>query len=173
MARRTSTSTLRGDADAGDAEGLEEDSAEGKKKKEKPKKDANAFTSSIERNVWSHRNAIWRKYAVEMPRMKRETDDPKGADPNVADWNRKYFPASTSGFWGAKANKETFSTLDGFAKKAKPKLENCIIHGPAAARARRRASRRASRTSSRAAARSTCSARPRAARAAAARCARP
>ena len=56
-----------GDADAGDAEGLEEDSAEGKKKKEKPKKDANAFTSSIERNVWSHRNAIWRKYAVEMP----------------------------------------------------------------------------------------------------------
>ena len=62
--------------------------------------------------------------------MKRETDDPKGADPNVADWTRKYFPASTSGFWGAKANKETFSTLDGFAKKAKPKLENCIIHGP-------------------------------------------
>lgn len=87
------------------------------------KPEVSRIQSSADKNYWSKRNKLWKKYFVDKPRLPQDNDDPEKDENRL--WAARHHPASLMRFLGP--NKEITTALRDLAEGIT--MRNLVIQG--------------------------------------------
>ncbi len=89
------------------------------------KPEVSRIQSSADKNYWSKRNKLWKKFFVDKPRVPADDDNPDKEEAKL--WDARHHPASLMRFLGDGQNQETTRALRELAEGIA--MRNVIIQG--------------------------------------------